>query len=210
MKNEAPKFNWFEYDDSQPVSKVYLDIYNKIESFKKENKKDHIVIAIEGKCGSGKTSICKYLKKKLDARIIHGDDFTVPNSLRTEERDKEIGGNIHYERLKDQVINNLDKEITHEFVYPWTKEYEGSKTHPIKNVTIIEGTYILHPYLGKYYDLAFFLTLSESIQLDRIRSRVPKNIYDEFIIKWIPYEKMYFEKFKIEEKCNYIINTDEF
>ena len=66
-------------------------------------------------------------------------------------------------------MNNLDKDlITYEYVYPWTKEVEGIKTLPFKNVTILEGTYVLHPYLGNYYDLAFFLTLSENIQLNRI------------------------------------------
>ena len=66
-----------------------------------------LLIAIDGKCGSGKTTLGFYLKRQFDANLFHMDDFFLQDSQRTEERLAETGGNVDYERFREEVLKSL-------------------------------------------------------------------------------------------------------
>ena len=76
-------------------------------------EKESIVIAVDGMSGAGKTTYAEELATKLDANVIHMDDFFLPFSLRTKERYQTPGGNIHYERFKEEVLNHLKKDFSY-------------------------------------------------------------------------------------------------
>ena len=42
------------------------------------------LVGIDGRCGSGKTTLAAYLQEKLSAAVLHIDDFYLPFSLRSE------------------------------------------------------------------------------------------------------------------------------
>ena len=65
------------------------------------------IIAIDGRCAAGKTTLAARLAKELGGDVIHMDDFFLPPALRTQERRSEPGGNVHYERFLTEVIPNL-------------------------------------------------------------------------------------------------------
>lgn len=52
-----------------------------------------LFIAIDGRCGSGKTTLGEALAKRLHASLIHMDDFYLRMEQRTEARFQEPGGN---------------------------------------------------------------------------------------------------------------------
>ena len=66
------------------------------------------IIAIDGRCAAGKTTLAARLAKELGGDVIHMDDFFLPLELRTEERFREPGGNVHYERFKTEVLKPLE------------------------------------------------------------------------------------------------------
>ena len=71
------------------------------EIVKQEDNTDRpILVAIDGRCGSGKTTLGEYLKGQLDCNLFHMDDFFLRMEQRTPDRMKETGGNVDYERLK--------------------------------------------------------------------------------------------------------------
>ena len=82
-------------------------IKQKVEVLLKENKKEIIVIAIDGMTGSGKTTLAEELSQVYKAPIFHADDYFLPPELRTEQRLNEPGGNIHYEKMKKEIIDIL-------------------------------------------------------------------------------------------------------
>ena len=59
------------------------------------------IIAIDGRCASGKSTLSEDVKNTLDVNIVRMDDFFLPLSLRTPERFALPGGNVHYERFID-------------------------------------------------------------------------------------------------------------
>lgn len=65
------------------------------------------IVALDGRCASGKTALAQLLSKVTGAGVVHMDDFFLPAQLRTEARLAEPGGNVHYERLAEEVLNAL-------------------------------------------------------------------------------------------------------
>ena len=181
-------------------------IKQKVEVLLKENKKEIIVIAIDGMTGSGKTTLAEELSQAYSAPIFHADDYFLPPELRTEERLNEPGGNIHYERMKKEVISPLIKGKIGDLIKykPYNcriQNFGEEKILKINKINIVEGSYCLNPYFGKYYDLSIFLRINQKEQIERLTKRAPKMI-DNFINKWIPLEKKYHDAFNLYENCD--------
>ena len=182
-------------------------IKQKISSLLSNKQKDKIIIAIDGMTGSGKTTLSQELIKEYDnAPIFHADDFFLLPELRTEERLNEPGGNIHYERMKKEVINPLiEGKIGDLIKYkPYNcriQNFGEEKILKINKINIVEGSYCLNPYFGKYYDICIFMKINDKEQIERLTKRAPKMI-NNFINKWIPLEKKYHEAFRLSDKCD--------
>ncbi len=194
----------------QSVGCSFLNIMiNKIKNLISE--KSNAVIAIDGCCASGKTTLAEKIAEEIGAQVIHTDDFFLLVEMRTPERLAMPGGNIHYERFVDEVINGIKsgKPFEHRIFNCKTGNYGGTKTVDPKKLVIIEGAYSLRPEFADIYDYKIFMTVDEKIQLDRILKRNGKDALEIFKSKWIPLENRYFEYFNIAEQCNIIIKNNE-
>jgi len=171
-------------------------------------EKESIIIAIDGKCASGKTTLAKKLQTHFDCNVIHADDFFLTPIMRTEKRLKEIGGNMDRERLLSEVLVPLKHKKSFEYRVFSCKDQRLTDTIFImpKKINIIEGSYSCHPDLFEYYDYKIFVTTQYSEQIKRISLRNPEKV-DVFKEKWIPMEERYFSEFRISDKADMIINT---
>lgn len=77
----------------------YKDVFDVIKNLLKENEK--LVIAIDGRCGGGKSTLGLLLKEQFDCNIFHMDDFFLPFEMKTAERLRKAGENVHYERFEE-------------------------------------------------------------------------------------------------------------
>lgn len=165
------------------------------------------VIAIDGRAASGKSTMADDLKIILGAGIIHMDDFFLPPELRIEERFKSPGGNVHYERFIKEVIPHLSNSEA--FSYRkfdcHVMDYNGKRFVDKSEWRVVEGAYSLHPVLGDYADLKVFSTIDSEEQMERIKNRNGVEMAERFRTAWIPMEEMYYEHYKIKEKCNLTI-----
>lgn len=171
--------------------------------------REYTVIAVDGMAGAGKTTAAEAIGTLLDANIIHADDFFLPPEMRSGERLAQPGGNIHYERLKAQVIDNLRQPEA--FTYEVFDCGKGriSETRAVENkpFTVIEGSYSLHPALGDYADLRIFVKTDPETQLRRIKARNGEAAAEIFKAKWIPLENRYFDYYGIDESVLLSIST---
>lgn len=167
-----------------------------------------IIIAIDGRCASGKTTLSEMLRKRFDCGIFHMDDFFLRPEQRTSARLSQVGGNIDYERFEREVLIPLKKG--EHFSYRPFDCGTMTLSEPVavepKKVAIVEGSYSCHPTLEKYYDLKIFVTTSHKTQLARLEKRNPA-LVGRFKNEWIPMEERYFSGFGIEEKSNIKICT---
>ncbi len=182
------------------------DVVSKVLSLKKQ--KNNIIIALDGPSASGKTTLAMILAKRLDADVLHMDDFFLPPELRTEERYNTPGGNVHYERFIQEVLIPLSKN--EKFVYkPFdckTMTYKDAECKLPSEITVVEGSYSCHHVLSEFYDLKVYLDISPDAQMRRIILRNGEEKAIEFKNKWIPLENKYFEYYDIKSKCDMIID----
>ena len=157
-------------------------------------QKDMVVVAIDGKCTSGKTTLASKLAQIYDCNVFHMDDFFLRPEQRTPERFAEIGGNVDYERFREEVL--LPLLTGNAFSYrPFAcKTFTLSAPIPVpeKKLNIIEGSYSMHTHFGDPYDLKILLTVDEETQRQRILER-PAFLHKRFFEEWIPMENRYFE-----------------
>lgn len=165
------------------------------------------LLAIDGMCGSGKTTLGNYLANELNASLFHMDDFFLQPHQRTEERLSEPGGNVDYERFKEEVLNRISDAAGVTFQpFSCSKwQLEDAVIVPYNDIVVVEGSYSHHPYFKDIYDVKVFLEISEEEQKKRIIARDGEAIWPMFESKWIPMENRYFEEFKIKEKSDYIV-----
>lgn len=175
------------------------------------SQKSNAVIAIDGCCASGKTTLAEKIAEKFGAQLIHADDFFLPPEMRTAERLAMPGGNIHFERFAEEVINGIKGGKTFEYrIFNCkTGGYDGTKTVDPSKPIIIEGAYSLRSEFADIYDYKIFMSVDERIQLDRILKRNGNEALEIFKSKWIPLENKYFEHFNIEEQCDMVIKNNE-
>jgi len=167
-----------------------------------------VLVAIDGKCASGKSTLGLYLKEKFDANLIHMDDFFLQKHQRTEERLAEVGGNVDYERFKAEVLEPLCNgwKVEYGIFDCSTLKIKERITMDPKQITIIEGSYSQHPYFGNPYDLRIFMEIDEESQLENIRKRNGEGKLKDFKERWIPKEEAYFKRFSIKEKSDVVIH----
>ncbi len=187
---------------SDTYKKLILDINGSV--------KRPFIIAIDGRCTSGKTTLASKLEKDLNASILHMDDFFLRIEQRTKERYEEPGGNVDRERVSDVIESYLkDKKIEYRPFSCKIWGLDNVKTIPYHDILIVEGSYSMHPELMKYYDYKILMTIDSNKQLDRVLIRNGLQKLEDFKTKWIPLEEKYFEKYDLEDKVDVVLDTTE-
>lgn len=186
----------------------YMPVFEMIDRKIRYSDKKTVIAAIDGRCGSGKSYLARLLANVYQCSVIHMDDFFLRPEQKTEERLLEVGGNIDYERFKDEVLLPIaqGREV---FEY---QRYDCGQQRLTENVRVcskhlivIEGSYSCHPYFRDSYDLKIFLELDSETQKERILERNGAYMLSRFIGEWIPKENAYFEKFNVKENCQLVL-----
>ncbi|WP_440896727.1 uridine kinase family protein [Amphibacillus sp. Q70] len=191
------------------TSKLYQQVFEKIEEF--EQTGQPIVIGIDGTAGSGKSYLAAQLAEKYDVQVFHMDDFFLPKELKTKERLNQPGGNVHYERFLQEVLEPLKQRRSVRYqpydcqVSDYGEEFEMLP----KQINLIEGVYCFHPLLESFYDWKVLLKVDSKTQEKRILQREGNDKLEIFLNRWIPLEKHYFQTFEIEKNVDVIIDTSD-
>lgn len=189
----------------QPAYRIvcsrYIRLLPILEAIAKLPQNKIHTIAIDGRCASGKTTMASMLANVLNAGVIHMDDFFLPLELRTEERFATPGGNVHYERVRDEVLPKLKAADAFSYQrFDCSKMTLGDFVPVIgSNYYIMEGAYSCHSALGDYMSLKVFSDVEEVEQLERIRRRDGEEMLENFQKRWIPMEEAYFESLGKQE-----------
>lgn len=168
------------------------------------------IIAIDGRCASGKTTLAGRLQEMLDCTVVHMDQFFLRPRQRTRERLCTPGGNVDYERFSGEVLYPLRQGRAFEY-----RPYDCKRqafAEPIavtpRRIAIVEGSYSCHPALWEAYALRVFLTVNRQEQLRRIRKRNGEQAVEVFLQKWIPMEELYFSTYETERRCDMRLSSD--
>lgn len=181
------------------------------------NCKGGAILAIDGKCGSGKTTLASFLAQKYGGRVVHLDHFFLPPELRSDARLAIPGENFHKERFLKELGSVLgDKgHFAQDICYNAYCCQSGQSEKlllPPAPLTVVEGSYSAHPDLSHLYDIKVFCAISDIEQRRRISLREGDNPRKEalFFSRWIPLENRYFEAFNIMQTCDFILDMESF
>ena len=168
--------------------------------------RNRIYIAIDGRCGAGKSTLAEALRKELDCDVVHMDDFFLRPEQRTKERLSKPGENVDHERFLKEVL--LPYREGKEFTYCPYDCHTQSLKEPEKvipgKILVVEGAYSCRMSLWDFYDIHIFLDVEPDIQLERIKERNGEKAVERFEDLWIPLEEAYFQQSKVQEKCDLI------
>lgn len=174
-----------------------------------QKSKSTLLLAIDGRCAAGKTSLAANLTGLCDCNVIHMDHFFLRPEQRTMERLQQADANVDYERFLAEVLIPLHEGRT--FSYRPFNCHKQEMGEPVliipKSLTIIEGSYSCHPALKSHYDLSVFLNVDATEQIRRICRRNGANGVQMFQEHWIPMEEHYFCSFHIQEECDLRFQT---
>lgn len=186
---------------------MILDVCEMINQLQKE--KSHILIAIDGRCAAGKTSLAARLQDIYNCNVIHMDHFFLRGEQRTEARMNIPGENVDHERFLEEVLIPLREKK--DFAYrPYNCKLQSFTEEiqmDVMPINIIEGSYCCHPSLWEYYDKRVFLKVNPEEQLRRIVERDGMEKSKLFQSKWIPLEEKYFAEYDIEKRCDLCFET---
>lgn len=195
------------------VSRVvysYYPVILKINQLLQEH--NYLNIAIDGKCGAGKSTLGKILSTIFDANLFKMDDFFLQPFQRTSSRLKQPGGNVDYERFKETVIEPLSlKQVVKYQRFDCSKMALNKEIELIeyRKINIVEGTYSMHPYFGDFYDFTIALNVTDNEQEKRILKRNGEIMYSKFKKIWIPLENKYFDEYLIFKHADMLHNSNE-
>ena len=166
------------------------------------------ILAIDGRCGSGKSTLGEKLAAEWDAALFHMDDFYLQPSQRTSERLSEPGGNVDRERFLSEVLLPLraGQPVNYRRFRCSDFTFEDAVIIEPKAIAIVEGSYACHPLLRDLYDMRIFLDIDPEVLPERIQKRNGTAALERFKSTWIPLEETYFRECKVPECCDYRIN----
>lgn len=168
-----------------------------------------MIIGIDGRCAAGKTTLAATLATRLGerAQVIHMDDFFLRPEQRTEARLAEPGGNVDRERVLAEALEPLSNGQSCAY-RPWDCRAlafgEPIALDPTTPLTIVEGSYALHPDLRGHYDLTLFVDIDPDEQRRRLEARNPRML-QRFIDEWIPLEERYFDAFDVRAAADIVL-----
>ncbi len=157
-----------------------------------------VIAAIDGRCGSGKTTLARLAAERLGCAVVHTDDFYLPFDKRPAGWQSVPCANMDLARLRGQVLEPF--RAGERAVYRPYRCGEGcfgpETVLPAGGLLLAEGSYSLHPALTDLYDLKIFLTCDPGEQERRLREREGER-FEAFQRQWIPLEEAYFQQFGV-------------
>ena len=187
----------------------FLPLFQRIDTLLRQKKR--VLLALDGRCASGKTTLSKLLELVYQAAVVPMDHFFPQPHQRTASRLEEPGGNVDYERFHQEVLLPLleGRSFSYRPYDCHLQQLGDPLLVPERPLTVVEGSYSLHPTLSQAHDCKVFLTVSPQEQLQRIRMRNGPTMAQRFQQEWIPLEERYFQAFSVPQQCEFVFDTGE-
>ena len=170
---------------------------------------EQVQMGIDGPCASGKSTLGQLLSTIYQAPLVAMDDFFLRPEQRTPQRLAKPGGNVDYERFADEVLTPLQRGEQASY-RPWQcrqSAFGPEVVLPPSPLTIVEGSYSLHPALRSGYHLRVWLQAPWPTRLQRLREREGRGSVDDFLQRWIPLEEEYFSTCQVKQCCHVVLTS---
>lgn len=173
-------------------------------------RKEQVVVAIDGRCGCGKSSLGALMEQVFSCNVFHMDDFYLPPNRRADNWLEIPGGNMDLCRFRHEVLAPVfgGRPVDYRPYDCGAGTFAAAAEVPPTPLTVIEGSYSHHPELEGEYDLKLFVTCDKQEQLRRLRER-EGDYFPTFERLWMPLEEQYIRLCAIEDSGAMVVNTGD-
>ena len=178
-----------------------------------QHQKTHLLVAIDGLGGAGKSTLARLLKEQLKTlewivAVVKHDDFYLPSHQRENQQAKIIGRDFEWERLRDQVLTPIrEGRSAHYQRYDWETDVLAEwRAISAPDVVLVEGVYTMRRELAHLYDLKIWVECPRAIRLARGIARDGQKSRTIWEQDWMPKEDDYVKTHLPHERADLSIN----
>jgi uridine kinase len=168
-----------------------------------------VLVGLDGRCGSGKTTLAAQLAAAFPAcTVLHMDDYYLPPARRIPGWERTPAANMDLVRFYSEALGPARAgQPIHTRAYLCAQgDYGAPRIFAPQPLVLVEGSYALHPQLADAYDCKFFLTCTPETQAARLQAREGAH-YAAFVSRWIPLEEAYFSAFHIPASADCVLES---
>ena len=169
-----------------------------------------LVLALDGRCGSGKTTLANTLARQFPASITLHTLYLLAYFTFTAifGWEKTPCANMDLARLRDEALRPAYEGQPVQYRAYSCREgaYLPARELAAQPLVILEGSYSHHPLLTGYETLRVFLTCAKEEQTRRLQAREGER-YANFAARWVPLEEGYFAQYHIAETADFVVDT---
>ena len=129
-----------------------------------------LVLALDGRCGSGKTTLANGLSAQLPGcTLLRTDDFYLPPARRSPDWAHTPCANMDLTRLRDETLRPAyaGQPVAYRAYSCREGAFLPPAQLPAQPLVILEGSYSHHPLLRPYETLRVFVTCTKAEQTRR-------------------------------------------
>ena len=158
-----------------------------------------IVVAVDGRSGTGKSTLSAWIAARVGATLVDQDDFYAGGNIHDWRRlspPEKADRVIEWRRVRDEVLQPLRGGLPARW-HPFDWEaMEGLAAEPIMarpaDIVLLDGAYSSRPELGDLIDLSILVVLADGVRRERLRQREGEAVIAEWHAIWDEAEEYYF------------------
>jgi para-aminobenzoate synthetase len=181
-----------------------------------------LVVAIDGRSGSGKSTVAKALAQSVDAGIVPCDDFFAASVTDAEwdrrTPEQRAADAMDWRRLKREAIEPLRAGRSARWcAFDFLAGPGSDGTYPMqrtptelapKSVVLIDGAYSARPELADLLDLSVLVEAAPTTREARLAAREKAEFLRQWHARWDVAEEHYFGHVRPPSAFDVVLQTD--
>ena len=181
------------------------------------------VVAIDGRSGSGKSTVAEAVAHAIGAVIVPCDDFFAAGVSNAEwdrrTPEQRAADALDWRRLKREAIEPLRTgRAARWYAFDFLAGPRGDGTYPLqrtpterasKPVVLLDGAYSARPELADVVDLSVLVEAAPSTREARLAAREEADVLRQWHARWDLAEEHYFRHVRPPSAFDMVIQTDE-
>jgi uridine kinase len=179
-------------------------------------------VAIDGRSGSGKSTVAEALAQATGAVIVPCDDFFAASVTNAEwdrrTPEQRAADAIDWRRLKREAIEPLRTgRPARWYAFDFLAGPRGDGTYPVqgtptelaaKPVVLLDGAYSARPELADVLDLSVLVEAAPATREARLAAREGADFLRQWHARWDPAEEYYFGYVRPRASFDVVIQTE--